>query len=179
MYCSLSKMDLFRSCWVCLLLFATQKISTRAIYRNILEKRFSADFLEKCYFNHAWVRDYVGKFRKENHFFLGNRTYAIFIYDDNFIRARKGGLGDRLGGIITAFIWALRKNRNLLIESKLKMVCRLYFNHYDSEIFRIYSNKLQKPPIRYAEYCTTAHSLINIPLILFYLFLQELNFQYR
>ena len=41
----------------------------------------------------------------------------IFIYDDNFIRARKGGLGDRLGGIITTFIWALRKNRTLLIES--------------------------------------------------------------
>ena len=110
-------MDLFRSCWVCLLLFATQKISTRAIYRNILEKRFSADFLEKCYFKHAWVRDYLGKFRKEKHFFSGNRTYAIFIYDDNFIRARKGGLGDRLGGIITTFIWALRKNRTLLIES--------------------------------------------------------------
>ena len=110
-------MDLFRSCWVCILLFATQNISTRAIYRNILEKRFSADFLEKCYFKHAWVRDYVGKFRKENHFFSGNRTYAIFIYDDNFIRARKGGLGDRLGGIITTFIWALRKNRTLLIES--------------------------------------------------------------
>lgn len=85
-------------------------------YQNILEDRFSVDFLEKCYFKHSWVRNYLQNFWTEKHF-SGNRSYAIFIYDDNYSRARKGGLGDRLGGMITTFIWALRKNRNFLIEA--------------------------------------------------------------
>lgn len=91
-------------------------ITKCANYHNILEERFSLDFLDKCYFKYAWVRDYLHRFRNEKHF-SGNRTYAIFIYDDSYIRARKGGLGDRLGGMITTFIWALRKKRTFLIEA--------------------------------------------------------------
>lgn len=99
------------------LVITTQIITkTFANYQNTLEDRFSVDFLEKCYFKHSWVRNYLQKFWTEKHF-SGNRSYAIFIYDDSYIRARKGGLGDRLGGMITTFIWALRKNRNFLIEA--------------------------------------------------------------
>lgn len=46
-----------------------------------------------------------------------SKEYLIFVYHDTSHHVSNGGLGDRLAGLVTAFLYALRTNRNFLIEA--------------------------------------------------------------
>lgn len=85
-------------------------------YSQWAKKRLIESFRSKC-LSYEWVRNYIRERKQRLSRPDEEKKYAIFIYDDGFKRAKKGGLGDRLGGLVTAFTWAMRTNRTFLIEA--------------------------------------------------------------
>ncbi len=78
-------------------------------YSRHIRKKFEQSFHDKCTkypFVDKWVQSLEGGM---------NRNYYTFMFQENGLK--NGGLGDRLGGLLTAVGTALRTNRTLLIES--------------------------------------------------------------
>ena len=78
-------------------------------YSLRLREKFEQSFHDKCakyHFVDKWVQSL-----EEGMY----RNYYTFMFQENGLK--NGGLGDRLGGLLTAIGTALRTNRTLLIES--------------------------------------------------------------
>lgn len=71
--------------------------------------KFEAAFHERCE-KYPFVQEYFKKLENP-----GNR-YLVFTYHEN--NFRNGGIGDRIGGMISAFAMAQRFNRTLIIRSE-------------------------------------------------------------
>ena len=66
---------------------------------------------QKCN-KYPFVQNYITRIR--NKIPGATDRYAIFVLHE---KSYLGGLGDRLGGLISAFAFALRTNRTFLIEA--------------------------------------------------------------
>ena len=96
-------------------------------YGAHMRERFEKSFEDKCLkypFVHQWIH------RLEN---PGGRYYTFVFQDDHW---NNGGLGDRIGGLLTAIATSLRTNRQLLVTSS---------NRFD-ELFRPYHPEDIKKP---------------------------------
>ena len=91
-------------------------------YSGWAKKKLDSSFRSKC-MKYDWVKKYIHSSTNND---STNASYAVFIFDDNHTRARKGGLGDRLGGLITTFAYALRANRTFLIQSHAAGLGKLF-----------------------------------------------------
>lgn len=133
-------------------------------YVKSFREKFHESFMNKCYFKYPWVRKYVHRLTL-HHTDNKEKKLAIFIYDDSFVRARKGGLGDRMGGIISTFVWAMRTNRTFLIEANkdgLSSVLKPFeIEDLPSKFQMKYAGNSQKVQLfgaipRYFDVCNTA-----------------------
>ena len=88
---------------------------------SFIEKRFQRSFNQTCL-----KYDFVKKYW--NSLLYPNGRYVVFVLNEPGLK--NGGLGDRIGGILTAMMMSLRFNRTLLIQSS---------NGFD-ELFRPYSD---------------------------------------
>lgn len=77
-------------------------------YAYHLRSRFEQQFNKTCS-KYPFVQRYIHQLENP-----GDK-YVVFVYHEQGLR--NGGLGDRIGGLITATTIALRYNRTLLIES--------------------------------------------------------------
>lgn len=76
--------------------------------QNIREK-FHQQFLNKC-LKYPIVDKYIQMMENPSD------KYLFFVYQDPAVL--NGGFGDRMGGLLSAFVQALRFNRTLIIQSK-------------------------------------------------------------
>lgn len=80
----------------------------------VLERRtsFERRFQDSCAIYYPFVQSYQQLTPPLDH-----KKYLIFVFHESGQKAGAGGgLGDRLGGMLTAFSYALRTNRTFLIE---------------------------------------------------------------
>jgi hypothetical protein len=103
-------------------------------YVKWLQKLFLERYLQKCH-KYSWIEKYVNNYYQF-------KKYTIFIYDDNVPRPKKGGFGDRLAGMVTAFLWSVRSNRTFLIESTNQKELFHYFQPFPYYLYR--SKKFMK-----------------------------------
>ena len=75
--------------------------------RSGARQRFEQKFLETCS-KYPFVDQYVNSLK------YPRKQYVIFVFHETGMGGN-GGLGDRLGGMITALAFALRTNRTFLI----------------------------------------------------------------
>ncbi len=124
--------------WIWLLALLLAKSSICMKYSDWGKWKYDNSFQKTC-MKHEWVKTYIdnNNARMASKDDNSNGKYAIFVFDDQHTRARKGGLGDRLSGLMTTFAFALRSNRTFLIEA-----------HKDglSKLFQPYQSKTQLPP---------------------------------
>jgi hypothetical protein len=76
--------------------------------RGSIRDQFTRDFHARCD-KYSFVHRYYQMLEQPN------QKYLIFLYHDRGLR--NGGFGDRMGGMVTAFIHAMRFNRTLLIKA--------------------------------------------------------------
>lgn len=88
---------------------------------TFLQAEFERNFHETCS-KYRFVDNFVKNMENPSD------RFVVFVYHENGLK--NGGLGDRLGGLISATMIALRLNRTLLIQSA---------NGFD-KLFRPYSN---------------------------------------
>lgn len=94
-------------------------------YYALKRRQFHQSFVSVCG-NMSWLADYFQRKYASPAMNSPSQKYAIYVFDDINIRARNGGLGDRLGGLVTAFLWAVRTNRTFLIENHNTALARLF-----------------------------------------------------
>lgn len=85
-----------------------ESVNRGRLYANRLRLRFEERFNQTC-LKYPFVSRFVNQI--EN---TGDK-YVVFVYHEQGLR--NGGLGDRIGGLITALALSLRTNRTFLIES--------------------------------------------------------------
>lgn len=88
--------------------------------KTLLQRNFEKNFNESC-LKYDFVHNHFKNMENPS------SRFVVFVYNEKGLR--NGGLGDRLGGLISATMIALRLNRTLLIQSE---------NGFDS-LFRPYS----------------------------------------
>jgi hypothetical protein len=76
------------------------------------KRLFEEDFHDRCD-KYPFVQKYIN--RLEN----TDERYLTFVYQEG--RLRNGGLGDRIGGVLSAVAMAIRFNRTLLLRSENEM----------------------------------------------------------
>ena len=95
---------------------------------------FQRSFNESC-LKYDFVRKYINLLE------YPNGRYVVFVMHEAGLK--NGGLGDRIGGIVTAAAMSIRFNRTLLIKSS---------NGYD-ELFRPYHDPRSSIPMRTYKDC--------------------------
>jgi hypothetical protein len=79
------------------------------LYSQHMREKFEQSFHDKCT-KYPFVQQWVNKLENP-----GDKYYT-FIFQESHLKS--GGLGDRIGGLLTAMGTALRTNRTLLITSE-------------------------------------------------------------
>lgn len=92
---------------LCVLLVAFSS-AYRFPYTQTLRDSFEQDFKEKCA-RFPFVQQFIEKLENPGH------RHLMFVYQEPGLR--NGGLGDRLGGLLSAVTMALRFNRTLVIRN--------------------------------------------------------------
>lgn len=80
---------------------------------HTMRGEFLHNFQQRC-MKYSFVEQYLQQFSSESFKPKPHQRYLIFTYQDDNISS--GGMGDRMGGIITAFLMAMRFNRTLIIK---------------------------------------------------------------
>eukprot|EP01040_Poterioochromonas_malhamensis_P007182 gene7182-7753_t len=95
-----------------------------------LKQHFSEQYYEQCsiHSKYHWIEKYVNNFHNY-------KKYTIFIWEDRYPRPKKGGFGDRLAGLLSAFLWSVRSNRTFLIESTHQKEIFNYFQPFPYHSF--------------------------------------------
>jgi hypothetical protein len=116
--------------WGLIFFFLLLQCSNGIFNKTIAQNKFENDFLDKCS-KYNFVKNYLRNIQVK----VKDEKFVIFVFHEkNF---RNGGLGDRLGGLISAFGISLRFNRTFFVQS---------------------SNSLHK---LFRPYVPTNHSIIN------------------
>jgi hypothetical protein len=74
-----------------------------------IRDQFTTRFYDRCV-KYSFVQKYIDTLENPHHKYL--------IFDYHKFRLRNGGFGDRLGGVITAFIHSLRYKRTLFLSAE-------------------------------------------------------------
>ncbi len=93
-------------------------------YKEHLQSKFESLFHKKCD-KYPFVQRYVDKLEHSN------EKYLTFVYQQPGLR--NGGLGDRMGGLLSAVAMSIRFNRTLLIRSENEMH-RLFRPYHPTDI---------------------------------------------
>jgi hypothetical protein len=90
-----------------------QKFAHDPDYVNHLRQKYESKFESICP-KFPFVKDYQDLLRNPSN------KYMIFMYhEDDAPTEQKGGLGDRLAGLVTAIAWAMRTRRNFLLQGDM------------------------------------------------------------
>lgn len=96
-----------------------QKVKHDPDFIKYLESKYEEKFQSICP-KFPFVRDYQELLKNPSN------QYMIFMYhEDDAPTEQKGGLGDRLAGLVTAIAWAMRTRRNFLIQGDVGL--KTYF----------------------------------------------------
>ncbi len=98
---------------------------TEFTYKDHLKNSFEKTFHKKCD-KYPFVQRYVNKLEHPDD------TYLTFVYQEPGLR--NGGLGDRLGGLITAVAIANRFNRTLLIKATTNEMYKVFRPYHPTDI---------------------------------------------
>lgn len=87
---------------------AAPRAHREAYPRGSIRDEFARSFHARCD-KYSFVRDFHDRLERPT------QRYVLFTYHDRGLN--NGGFGDRLGGLVTAFVHAARFNRTLLVRA--------------------------------------------------------------
>ena len=90
----------------------TSEYANSSTFTDNAKSKFERQFNEVCTTKYSWIADYYSNRLKLHQHSVTDR-YAIFVLHEN---SYLGGLGDRLGGLVSAVAFALRTNRTFLVQ---------------------------------------------------------------